>query len=355
MTFVHIHKCKEYNVGLISKLISEILIPYEDTIKKSKKILIKPNQLMAKKPDEQVCTHPEFIEGVIIALKKYKKPIAVGDCPGFNTMEKVGKITGLVQVCKRQKVPLLSLEKPKAFPRKENKLIKKFVLAKSLSDYDLIVNLPKLKTHTLTVLTGAVKNLFGLIPGMRKARFHLKLQTPELFSKMLLDLYETINPQINIMDGIIGMEGQGPNAGIPRKANVIISSDNALAMDDVAAKIMGLNVPMLNIAAKRGQIPKYKLQGEIKNLKFKLPVSKIEGLPPFLKGFAKSIGTRKPVINHDICVDCKRCVHVCPTKAIDKNLNFDYEKCIRCYCCQELCPEKAITLKLSWLLKLFSR
>lgn len=342
-------ECESYgdSLAVIKGLLKQPEL--EKQIKDCKRILIKPNQLMASTPDQQICTHPDFVEAIIVALKEYKKPIAVGDSPGFGSIEKVAKVSGLLEICQRQDVPLLGLGEAMTV-KHDGFLIKSFELAKDLKKYDLIVNLPKMKTHTLTVFTGAVKNIFGMIPGSRKAQFHARLQNANFFSLMLLDLYSVLKPKINIMDGIVGMDGQGPNAGRLRESKMIIASEDALAMDAAASEICGLKVPLIEHAKKRGVLPKYKIEGKYKSQNYKHPRSIMEGLPNWLKKYAKSLLTERPKITSK-CIKCKRCVKVCPVHAISHELKINYSKCIRCYCCQELCPEKAIRLKSNFITK----
>jgi uncharacterized protein (DUF362 family)/NAD-dependent dihydropyrimidine dehydrogenase PreA subunit len=351
---VHVRDCESYDdcVGVIKDLIGQP--EFENHIKNCRRILIKPNQLIASKPEKHICTHPDFVEAVIVALKKYEKPLAVGDNPGFGSIFKVAKESGLFDICQRQEVPLLNLNVPMTI-KHDGFLIKKFELAKDLKKYDLIVNLPKMKTHTLTVFSGAVKNLFGLIPGARKAQFHARLQNADFFSLMLLDLYMVLKPSINIMDGIIGMDGQGPNAGRLRDSKMIIASEDALVIDAAASEICGLKVPLIEHAKKRKVLPAYRVIGKYQQQKYRHPRSIMESLPGWIKKKVKAFFTEHPEIT-DKCIKCRRCIKVCPVHAISNELKIDYSKCIRCYCCQELCPEKAIRLKSNLvLMMLFKR
>ena len=228
--------------------------------------------------------------------------------------------------------------------------MKSFYVSKTLKNIDLIINIPKLKTHQLTKFTGAVKNLYGCIPGGMKQKLHSKAQSEKKFSELLVDIYQNIKPEVNIMDGVVGMEGVGPTSGKPKKAGYILASKNSVSLDATSSKLIGYkakNILMLKEAAKRKLgSSKFSLVGlkKLPKLDFKKPV--VTGkLSKKVKEFLK---IKHPiVVDKKKCVKCGLCARKCPAKAIVLNPypEIDPKKCIRCFCCIEICPQDALSLK----------
>ena len=252
----------------------------------------------------------------------------------------------------------------KQFP--EGKQNKKFTIAKAIAECDGVISLPKLKTHGFLRFTGCIKNQFGCIPGLLKAEFHVKCPGAYDFAKMLVDLNACIKPRLYIMDAVFAMEGNGPRGGNPRKMQALLLSDDPVACDAVACRLINcdpLNVPTTTIGQEFGhgthEIDKIELVGDdfdaLKVSDFDIDRSKIKAFKA--QGLLKSLGNffiAKPVINKNKCVRCGMCVQMCPVKpkAVDwlsgntsKPPVHNYSRCIRCYCCQEICPEKAIGIK----------
>jgi ferredoxin len=244
-------------------------------------------------------------------------------------------------------------------------------LARAVLDADVVINLPKVKTHSQTLLTLGVKNIFGCIPGMRKAQWHLKAGTDHsYFSGMLTELCQIVNPALTIVDGITGMEGEGPNNGDPRPLGLILAGANPHALDATICQIIGVlpeELLTLQAAHERGfegtdpqQIEVLGLQVEdVAVASFRLPARfDVQwNLPGFIKRPLKNIFTPKPIITRDLCKACGACAEACPPQAIslsDKKVEIDYHHCIRCYCCQEVCPEGAVRLQEGWVRRLAS-
>jgi ferredoxin len=253
-------------------------------------------------------------------------------------------------------------------------LEKQFLMARGILAADGIVNLPKFKTHGLTRMTGAVKNLFGCLPGVQKAGFHARLPNEDLFGEMLLDLESIISPRLHIMDGIWGMEGNGPRNGRLRKVGVILISANPHALDHCVARLMNLDpelVPTLKAAQGYGRYQPEEIEvlgEELERLimpDFDVNRSRISTTAPrgFYMDLFKNWVTPRPVIDPEKCSHCGRCVAVCP--ATPKALGFlngrsappqyNYDNCIRCYCCQEMCPDEAIFIETPVLGRLFNK
>jgi len=234
---------------------------------------------------------------------------------------------------------------------------------------DIIINLPKWKTHAQMLLTLGVKNLFGCVPGPRKALWHLKAgDDRKIFAQVLFDIYQVIQPSLTTLDGIVGMEGNGPNSGRPIQLGLILASGDSLSLDQIVCDLVGISRESLltnRVAFERGmgkdEIRVFGERVEDVNIpEFQFPtLFQIDwGLPNFLSKALKNALTSKPVIDKGVCNACGQCAEICPPKALakkERGLSFDYGKCIRCFCCLEVCPEGAISIKQGWALKLVSR
>jgi ferredoxin len=234
---------------------------------------------------------------------------------------------------------------------------------------DVVINLPKWKTHGMMLLTLGVKNLFGCIPGPQKALWHLKTgEDRKLFAQVLTDLYQIIHPSLTILDGIVGMEGNGPGSGDPIDLGLILASRDALSLDQVVCDLIGIprNSLMTNQVALEEGVGRdgIEIVGErledirIPHFRLPPPSSPNWDLPGFLRKALKNALTSKPVVEEKVCNACNRCINICPPRALERRettLDFDYGKCIRCFCCQEVCPEGAISIKPGWGLKLIGR
>ncbi|MGB9856986.1 MAG: DUF362 domain-containing protein [Dictyoglomaceae bacterium] len=341
-----------------------------------KKVLIKPNLLMAIEPERAVTTHPLLIE-VIVEIVKEKKAeeVYIGDTPG-NTLSNIENLylkTGMKDVAEKTGAKLVNFLKEGIVNIPNNGgIISSFPVSKIIEKIDYIINVPKLKTHSFTLMTCAIKNIFGLIPGFNKSRMHAIAPKPKDFSRLLVELFEKIKPNLNIVDAIIGMEGEGPSAGVPRRFGKIIVGYDAVAVDTIASLILGykpVEIYTTVIAYKKGL-------GEMDLSKIEILGAKIEDLynadvkklirlhdltnriPNFLANFILPIFSRYvklyPVIVSEKCIKCKICSNSCPQKAIDlidSIMKIDYKKCISCFCCHELCSQRAIRIEKSFIAK----
>lgn len=261
------------------------------------------------------------------------------------------------KIAEEEGVKLVMLKTPKKMQNKEGTVVKEFSIAEEILQYDKIINIAKLKTHALTVYTGAVKNMFGIIPGKLKSGLHVKYPTPDNFSRMLLDLYKLKKAELNIIDGVEGMEGQGPAAGDKKQFGIIGISEDALALDYAITKGLKLEVPMIKIAKHKNMIKEVEVEGEIKGEMESPRANLLESIAlPIAGKMIKSISS-KPTLIKERCTKCASCFQICSAGAIKMNPypEFDYGKCIRCYCCHEICPEKAIYLKKSVVQKILRR
>jgi ferredoxin len=241
---------------------------------------------------------------------------------------------------------------------------KRFHIARSALSAGFIVNLPKLKTHGLTGMTGALKNMFGVIPGNRKAEFHLRHPDPVSFSRMLVDLNALMKAPLAVMDAVQAMEGNGPSGGKIVEVGLLIVSRDPVAMDAVACRIMGMDpmsLPLIALAEKAGLGAALEDRIELRGAGSRPARRRAferagrspgSAVPPFLLRFAKRIAVARPVIDPGRCARCGQCIKACPSKPPGLGRQdstgvprYNYGACIRCYCCQEICPEGAISLK----------
>jgi uncharacterized protein (DUF362 family)/NAD-dependent dihydropyrimidine dehydrogenase PreA subunit len=360
-------KCNGYAPEEVERAVREtlgLLGGVSRFIKPGWRVLVKPNLLMSKPPECAITTHPQIVRTVIRVLKENGCRVIVGDGPSvwgqyIENVDNVYEVTGIKKVAQEEGVQLVSFDK--------RRMRDKFPLTVWLDECDCLVNLPKLKTHGFTLMTCAIKNLFGLVSGTYKTEIHKNYFMPAEFVKILVDIYEQAKPAFTIVDAVLAMEGDGPGtSGIPRQLNLMFGGSDCVALDAVSAKIMGIkpeDVLSTREAAARGagesDLAKIRIIGEdIDSLKippFIMPQSSKIGIPGILKGFVKKSIRYYPYSLVAKCVRCGHCVDICPKKCItlkDKGVAFDYRKCIACFCCQESCPAAAIGVKKSLLAKL---
>ena len=347
---VAIVKCKTYKQSEVDNAIKKVLKLSNIELPKRKKVLIKPNIVVcnAKNP-KAVLTNPSIVEAVCKILKKNNCKIYIGESSFMDT-DIAFKKSGIEKVAKKYG-KLIIFEQDKLVKIKDSKakVLKNFYLSKTLKDVDLIINIPKLKTHQLTKFTGAIKNLYGCIPGGMKQKLHKKAGNEKKFSSLLVDIYQNIKPEINIMDGVIGMEGKGPTSGKPKKAGYILASKNSVGLDVVSSKLIGYNPKKIlvikeAVERKLGSF-RFVLVGinRLPNLHFKKPIVTSSSHRDVLKRFRQ----RPIVVDEKKCIKCGLCARKCPVKAIKLNPYpvIDKKKCIRCFCCMEICPKDALNLK----------
>ena len=259
MMKVSVKPCQDYDKDSVMKAVTSAIDQIggiRKFVKKGETILLKPNLLVATAPEKAVTTHPEIVRAVARLVKKVGGVPVIGDCPSPATkLSTALRNSGIYKICLDEKIRIIDMQKPKAH-KVDGKLFKAFTLSKAIDEVDGIINLCKFKTHMLTILTGAVKNLYGLIPGTIKLRYHATLKTSDLFSDMLLDLYLATKQKVrlNIMDGVLGMQGQGPFAGELVWPKMILASDDALALDATFTTIASAKgkVPLITLAKERG-------------------------------------------------------------------------------------------------------
>jgi uncharacterized protein (DUF362 family)/Pyruvate/2-oxoacid:ferredoxin oxidoreductase delta subunit len=336
-----------------------------------KTVLLKPNIVFDSPPEKAIVTHPVFLEAAIRLVRELGAArILVGDSPGLQKPNFAAKLSGLGAVTERMGAEWVDFTREKySLPCPEGKTARQFSVTAAVRDADCIISLPKLKTHQLMYYTGAMKNLFGLIPSVAKSPMHVRYPSREAFASMIVDLNLAAKPCYALMDAIVGMEGPGPGAGDPRHIGLVLASPNLLALDLAASGIIGyppLEIPVSREALGRGVWlnspsevrypllkPEELLIGDFK----KIPLKKSGGqlsefiLPRAVRKFRERL-TPRPVIDPSICLRCGDCTRICGSKAMTlsgegdaRRVRIDYNTCIRCYCCHEICPVKAIEIQ----------
>jgi len=338
-------------------------------VKRGDRVLLKPNLLYGKSPEKAVTTHPSIVKGIIQMVREEGGFPFLGDSPGLGSAIGVSEKSGIKRVADAMDCPIVEFNRPVLPPERKGRIFKNIEIDQAIFEADVIINLPKWKTHAQMLLTLGVKNLFGCVPGPRKALWHLKAGDDyKIFAQMLVDIYLMIQPSLTILDGIVGMEGSGPNSGDPIPLGLLLATSDPLSLDQIVCDLLGIsrNSLMTNRVAFEQGLGRNGIEvvGErVEDVKighFKLPnLTRVDwNLPGFLRKALNNAISSRPVADEEVCKECGQCVEICPPKALhqkETGLSFDYGKCIRCFCCQEICPEGAIRIRPGWAMKLVSR
>lgn len=370
-SIVSIVRCRDYEQGKVDDAIDQSLKNiggFDQLINKGTRVHVKPNLLTAKSPEKAATTHPSVVKSLVKRVLELGGLVTIGDSPAgiSRPIEEYWQATGMEQIAKETGAKLVKLEKQGVVERTIDG--KSYFIASVIAEADVVINVCKLKTHNLTLFTGAIKNMFGAIPGFKKSEYHKQAPKVEEFSEIIVDIFSAVRPQINIMDAIEIMEGNGPSAGKSRHLGLILSSKDAVALDAIAAKIVGFEAGEILTTEKAYQrglgeklIDKIAILGEsldaLGDLQIALPTNRFQYYIPasVVKVLGKLVWVRpKPDANR--CKRCGACIAICPTRAMNPKDGFpviDYNKCISCFCCDEACPHNAIDQDMSWLTKLF--
>ncbi len=371
-------RCNSYELADVQEAINRglgLLGGAESFVQSGEDILLKPNLLIGRSPERVVTTHPSVFRAVATAFQAAGAELSYGDSPGFGKPQTAAQRAGLLEVAQELDIKLADFTRGDVISFPEGRQNKQFTIARGALSADGIVSLPKMKSHGLTRMTGAIKNQFGCVPGPLKAEFHARLPMAELFSQMLVDLNRFLKPRLFIMDGIVAMEGNGPQNGTPRPMNVLLFSRDPVALDTTVCRMINLDPTLVlpiryGIEFELGSCENIEYLGDpIESFVNKEFVVNRRPLPTTEQpGRASRMMRRfvvpKPFIRASRCTQCGTCVSVCPVDP--KAIEFrgagrvdppvhDYQRCIRCYCCQELCPEGAIEVAIPLLGRLIHR
>ncbi|MBR4071378.1 MAG: DUF362 domain-containing protein [Clostridia bacterium] len=378
---VAINKYTKYDENLTNLLFEQMKAAgVSKEMLDNKKIAIKPNLVISKKPEAAATTHPVFLKSAISALKMFgaeNTTLIVAESAGgpytTATIKNHYSVCGIDESCG---APLNYSTDAQIVMFPEGETCKRFNVISPIAEADVILNVCKLKTHSLTKISCAQKNYFGIIPGIEKFEMHAAYSDQKDFRRMLCDLSEMLRKSktlINVCDGILGMEGNGPTGGTPRKFDVVLTSLSPYCLDLAAEKILGFEgtAPMVTLAKEKGLCPdsadKLNIVGDkidelvindvvAPDAQRKTFLSELHGL---FGGKVADFFSPKPYINSNKCVGCGECVRSCPMHTIElvekngkKQAKINRNKCILCYCCQELCPLVAVDVKQNILIRL---
>ena len=365
---------KSYNRALLEAAIRRHFaeLNIAEKLNPAMRVLLKPNLLMKRTPEEGTTTHPELVRAVAVVLKEHGiNDITIADSPSGpyqkKPLEAIYAATGMARVASETGAKLALSTGWETVPNTvPNSLCKEFNIISPVRQADFIINLPKLKTHVLTALSGGVKNLFGCVPGLQKPEMHLRFPDSERFGRMLLELAGCVCPALTIADAVVSMEGDGPSAGSLRQTGWTLAAENIYALDMALCQLIGIapeQVQTVRLAVLEGNSPR-----EYKELTYvgdgqpppvtdyRIPATGlVRGAGMLLPSFLSRPFRRaamwfapRPVICSQSCIGCGKCAESCPAKVIElvhSKAKIDYNGCIRCFCCHEMCPVRAVEIR----------
>ena len=372
-------RCPDYDPAAVEAAVRravDLLGGMGGFVRPGQRVLVKPNLLMPTDPDRAIVTHPAVVRAVVLLVQEAGGQVLIADNPGVSTIhyawQRAYERTGLAAVAAetgaRLNTEIVAMQRP--YP--DGHLIKVVDTSSFVTDADVVISLPKLKTHDLMRYTGAVKNLFGTIPGLIKPAYHVKLQTTDQFAGMLLDLAGFVHPALTVMDAVVGMDGDGPSAGRPFPIGAVLAGADPTAVDVAAVALVGhdpLAMPTIAQAVRRGwttgRVADLDIVGDdlaaLQVSGFQIPPggqgNTLPHMPGFLHGWAARRMVARPVVS-ERCIGCGVCIANCPAQTIakaDDRARIDSAGCIYCYCCHELCPVDAVELHHSILGRLLNR
>jgi uncharacterized protein (DUF362 family)/ferredoxin len=337
-------------------------------VRPGQRVLLKPNMLAGRPPERAVTTHPEVVRGVIRLVQQAGGIVSVGDSPGVGAPRQVAERCGIMAVIEETGAAFAPFTETVRV-RPAGQTFRELEIARDLLDAEVVINLPKLKTHQMMGLTCAVKNLFGAVIGLRKPHLHLQAGADKaLFALMLLELAEHLSPALSIVDAVVAMEGDGPGSGDPVHIGVLLAGAHPLAVDTIATELVGMRSEAVwtqQVARASGRfgsrLEDVELLGEsLQSLRPKRfrPAKSTDihfGIPvPLRRVLERSLSAR-PEVDAQRCRLCGLCVEHCPPRIMhitEGRLQIDHKACIRCFCCQELCPHGALQTRQGLLLRL---
>ena len=372
---VWLAQCPDYGQSLEEKIEKAFdALQVWDKIRPGMRVVLKPNLVMSSKPEQAIITHPAFTAAVGKCVQKAGGRVVIAESPGGPytpaAMKAMFRATGYRDMAEACGFTLYTDCKSREVTLPQAKRCRELSVVEPFLERDYLIDLPKLKTHSMVGFSGAVKNLFGTVPGLQKPELHCRFPEREPFSEMLCDLCHFLGPDLSLMDGIWAMEGNGPTGGQRRDLHVIAGSESPWALDVAAASLVGLEpekITMLWEGHERGYGPldlsELELVGDPMETLLAPDFLKAEAsstdfidrLPKFLRPAAKKLATPYPRIDKKRCVGCGKCAESCPQHTIslrEGKAVIRYQNCIRCFCCHEMCPKHVVQIKRLGLLRL---
>jgi len=364
LPIVSVVPCKTYDPGVIRQAVDSALAPLgglDRFVHPGMQVLLKPNLLVASDLEQAITTHPVVVEAVAELVQAAGATVLIGDSPGGSARSEpqVWRKSGMSAVAERTGARLVPFEE----------LVWKrlgtddYFISRPVVEADLVINLPKLKTHMLTLYSGAVKNLFGTIPGQRKRDIHFRCPGVEDFSRALVDVLELTPPGLTLLDGVLGQEGNGPGVrGTPHRYGCLAASTDPVALDAVITQAMGFRpgeVLHIREAGARGlgtsSVDEIDITDNGANGNPALNFGEVLlpsthwyfHIPAWATAPLRRVARVRPQVAATACEGCGRCAEVCLCGAITPGQppTLDLNRCIGCFCCAEICPQGAISLR----------
>ena len=380
MSVVALVRCGTYEMDEVRNAVRravDLAGGMQSFVQLGERVLLKANLLMRRKPDAAVTTHPAIVQALGEMVIAAGGTAIIGDSPGGyhfytqSTLEAVYEATGMKQAAEQSGAALNYDTEAIDVAYPQGTKIKSIKTIKAVLDADKIINIPKVKTHMMAVYSGAVKNLFGIIPGSYKTEYHFRFEDIADFADVLVDICQFAEPALTVMDAVVGMEGYGPTNGSPRHVGAVLASADPYALDIAAAELIGLDprkVPTTVRAHARGLggagLEAVELAGdpleELRVPDFDKPTTSVAfnvydwKLPQPLARFLNKRLKTRPRFDAAACRSCGVCARSCPPGAIDMQggkPRLDVGKCISCFCCHELCAFHAVDIRRPWLLR----
>lgn len=377
-SIVSLIPCPDYDRQNVQPAVDEAvqLAELVSIFEPGKSVLVKPNLLSTRDPKDAVTTHPAVVRAVAQLAKQRRCTPSIGDSPPFSgenpiRWQRMLDATGMTEVASDLGIELKRFEDGSVdLASPDGVLYRSFEIAVAVAQADILINVAKLKTHGLTGMTGAVKNLFGCVPGLRKGFFHVRAADDRVtFAQMLVDLCRAFPSAAHVMDAVVAMEGEGPNNGTPKHVGAVLASSDPVALDAVASALVGvdsMSIHTTRLAHEQGigcgDLAQIEVRGasiesvKVKDFKLSSGANEWEKIPFPIRQMLRKQLIPSPRMIANECVGCGDCVTACPVKALTpgKPPYVDYGKCIRCYCCHEVCNPGAIDLTPGFIGKLFA-
>ncbi|MFZ1947702.1 MAG: DUF362 domain-containing protein, partial [bacterium] len=213
-------RCDRYSAAEVEHAVTRVLsgaLCAEPGLVGRKRVLLKPNLAAAKGPERCLTTHPQVVAAAIAFFRQRGCDVSVGDSPAgaLRGVRRVWEATGMLEACESAGARLVNFEAGGWIEKSVEG--RTYRMAREALGYDLVVSIPKLKTHVLTLVTGAVKNMFGCVPGLAKSSHHLANPRPAAMSRVIVDVFSLARPGLSLVDAVEAMEGNGPSSGRPKR------------------------------------------------------------------------------------------------------------------------------------------